>query len=62
MTKPRVLIADSMSSQALATFEDRGVDAPIAEPARDFTSGVPDPIPIRLIIGEDVRSTTRCAV
>jgi len=27
MTKPRVLIADSMSSQALATFEDRGVEA-----------------------------------
>lgn len=27
MTKPRVLIADSMSSQALATFEDRGIEA-----------------------------------
>jgi len=27
MTKPRVLIADSMSSQALAIFEDRGVEA-----------------------------------
>ena len=27
MTKPRVLISDSMSSQALAVFEDRGVDA-----------------------------------
>ena len=27
MTKPRVLIADSMSSQALATFEERGIEA-----------------------------------
>jgi D-3-phosphoglycerate dehydrogenase len=27
MTKPRVLIADSMSSQALVTFEDRGIEA-----------------------------------
>ncbi len=26
MTKPRVLISDSMSSQAVAVFEDRGVD------------------------------------
>jgi D-3-phosphoglycerate dehydrogenase len=26
MTKPRVLISDSMSSQAVGVFEDRGVD------------------------------------
>ena len=27
MSKPRVLISDSMSSQALTVFEDRGVEA-----------------------------------
>ena len=27
MSKPRVLIADSMSSQALSVFDDRGVEA-----------------------------------
>jgi hypothetical protein len=43
-------------------FEDWGIDTAIVEPACDFTSGVPDPIPIRLIVGEDVRGAARCAV